>query len=293
MKKHITLLLCLLALLASCSNNESLIPETPEGYARLNFNILNQKLVSMDDDESRASTAASAVEHLEMAVYNSDGQLVTSQKQNKGDKGYGTFEALLPYGSYTLVFLGYDGTHAADLSSPTAITFADGYIPNCFCYGAPITIDETSSGSRDILLRRCVGCFRLVCNDGMPDEMTAMNYRAEGGGTALNALTGLAANTAVRTGSLIIGSNEARDCAVGFSILAFLPSESCSMQFTMTAVGANGTVIRERQFNDVEMRLNYRNEYSGDFFTAVPADWNGKFNLTLAESEWTDVKNTY
>lgn len=292
MKIHISLLFCLLALLASCSNDESSVPATPDGYAHLSFSIMNHQLVSMDDEESRAATAATGLDHLEMAVYDAEGQLVQSQKQAKGDKNYSTFDALLPYGSYTVVFLGFNGSHASDLSTPTAITFEDNYVPNCYCYSTDVTVDASTSGTTQIVMKRCVGCFRLVCNDGLPSNMTAMNYTSEGGGTALNALTGLAASTTTRTGSFSIAPGEDRSKGI-YSVYAFLPSETCTMQFTMTAVSANGSTIRERVFSDVEMRLNYRNEFSGDFFTAEASDWNGKFNLTLAESEWTDVKNTY
>ncbi len=263
-----------------------------DGYVTMNFNITNYEQYSLDDVSSvggtRASGDVSALAHLALGVFDSDGNSFTSVLQNKNESGYGSFTLSLPYGNYTFVFLGYDGSHLVELNSPTNITFADGYVPNCFLKTLTFTIDDTTTSNEQITLSRCVGCFTVRCSKGIPKEMKAMNYTAQGGGTALNALTGYAATTSVRTGSVDFSNVASRLEEQVMNIYSFLPSEQASMQFTLSAVKGDGSAIRTRTFADVPMKINTRVTYSGDFF----AD-NSKFQLGLANNEWNVVDYTY
>ena len=69
-----------------------------------------------------------------MGIYDADTHaLVYSDRKEKGSEDYGSFSAILPYGTYLCVFLGYSDNRRADLSSPTNILFTDNFVPNCFC----------------------------------------------------------------------------------------------------------------------------------------------------------------
>lgn len=154
-----------------------------------------------------------------------------------------------------------------------------------------LTVDEDMKEGQGIVLDRCVGCFRVICSEGIPNSMMAMNYTAEGGGTALNALTGYADATATRKGSINFSSVADRTKAQAVNIYTFLPAEQANMDFTMSAVDGNDVVIRSRTFSNVPMKINTLTSYSGDFF-AEPLS-SQEFSLSLSNAEWEKKEYTY
>lgn len=279
--------------LTSCSNKEDVVESQRDGVKELTFGITNYKQYSLDDvvETTRATGTADVLAHLAFAVFDEQGEVVTQVITNRGDVGYGTFSLSLPYGYYTLVFLGYDGSRALNIESPTHISFADDYVPNCFCEAFNLNVDEETEAIQSITLDRCVGCFTLRCSNGIPATMKAMNYTATGGGTVLNALTGYAATTSTRSASVDFSSTKNPSNPQTMNIYTFLPAEKANMQFVMTAVDAGNTVLRERTFADVPMQLNKRILYEGDFFAADAI--NANFSITLADADWVEEKYNY
>lgn len=121
-----------LALTTSCSNDStSGIEEQQKGNVKISFNITNYMQYNMDE-VTRASSSLSNLAHLALAVFDSEGKLVNENIQTNGEKEYGNFTTTLPYGTYTLVFLGYNKDNEVIFTSPTDISFSDNYVPNCF-----------------------------------------------------------------------------------------------------------------------------------------------------------------
>lgn len=286
-------------LLMSCQHTGDTLEAPTERTATLKFNIVNYEqydmpeLMGEDDGQgvTRATGEVSALAHLAVGVFDEDGKCVKEILQDKGQDGYGNFSITLPYGEYTLVFMGYDGSHAVQLESPTHITFADNYVPNCFVKALPIQVGADTQAMQPVTLSRCVGCFQVNCSNGIPESMVAMNYVAEGGSTALNAMTGLADGTSTRTGTVDFSSVKDRTKTQRVNLYAFLPATQSAMQFTLSAVTADATVLRERTFPDVPMKIKGLVSYTGDFF-AAPASTTG-FSLSLDDTEWDNLDYSY
>lgn len=298
MKNHkLNLLACLLCfLLAACSNQDAPLAEAnAEGVATLSFSVINYRQTSLDDVESgdgtRAAGSVDTLAHLAFAVYDADGKCIVSQLQDKGAADYGSFQASLPYGHYTMVFLGYSGSEAVNLSMPTHISFGDDYVPNCFLRTLTVDVDASSTGAQPVTLSRCVGCFTITCQNGISPDMDAMTFQAQGGGTALNALTGYAAQVATRSGSFSTQNVKNRSDKHKFNIYAFLPAEQAPMDFTLSATSSKGGTLRTRTFPSVPMSINKRIIYEGDFF-AQPSG-SSAFTLQLENADWDEVMQTY
>ena len=286
MKKIFGFVAMLAFILTSCTN-ESVKPM--DGMGTIRFNVLNYEQVSLDE-VTRAS-AATALAHLEMAIYDASSlEIVDSVKTAKGDEGYGSFSATLPFGDYIVVFLGFDGSKVSSLKQIKNIGFTDAYVPNFFYKTLSLTVSPSLTENQEITLSRAVSAFSIKSQGYIPNNLKNITIVANGGGYRFNAQTGLATSTSRRTSTFDV-SNYAGTESVGITVYAFLPSEETTMNFTVTATDTNGEVLAEKEFPNVPMKINQRTIYTGSLF-GDGTETQG-FNLTLENDVWSDINYTY
>lgn len=294
------ILIVVAALTSACKSNETDELSTNKGEKTINFCVANYKQYPMDDvlqgneADSRytRSTAAIPLKHLIMAVFDTEGGKYKEVKQEAECDGYGTFSLTLNNGNYTIMFFGYNGDQEVEISSPTDIHFADGYVPNCFCKAIPLTVNENTQATQAIVLERPIACFTLQClKENLPDNFAYLNSTIEGCGVRLNALTGLATQIETRVYNQDITQSQFVPGPVNFNLYCFLPATEHRCSFTITALDINGNEIKTRTFNDVPMKINQKTIYTGNFFveTDDPADNAGAcFTLTL-DNHWDEI----
>ena len=285
--KHISLLCimgCLL-LITACSSNEE---KTPSGEATLNFYVTNYEMTSLDHVTKAAATT---LQHLDMAIYNSQSEeLISVTQTTQEDNGYGTFSATLPYGSYTIVFLGYDGSRKADVEQLTSICYADNFVPNFFYKTLELTISSATNNAQTIALERAVAAFMIKSNGDIPTNLNKIRISATGGGHHFNAKTGTAVQVEDRSYTYNVSSYAGKE-SISVTYFSFLTATEGTMNFNVTALDEADNVIRSRDFNDVPMKINQRTTYSGSFFSKDESVQG--FSLTLADDEWEENNNTF
>ena len=288
MKHTLSLLLSTaLLLLGSCQSDEPAAPQ-PSGMGCITFDVINYEQYAFDD-VTRASVTS--LDHLDMAVYDAVADtLVNLVQQKKGEDGYGSFSATLPYGKYNVVFLGYQGSRIANMNSPTNICFADDYVPNLFHKCVTLTIEQKENTAKSIALDHVVAAFELKVNDTAPTNLTEMEFNCLGGGHRLNGLTGLAFQTDERTYTFDL-STQAGKSEFSVSLYTFLADNETEMNFTVKALDNEGGVIKMHEFDEVPMKLNRRTRYSGDFF-ADPRGTQG-FSLSINGETWDEADFNY
>ena len=286
MKKALGLFAMLAIMLTGCSNESE---KTLNGTGNIRFDVLNYEQVSLDE-VTRAS-AATALAHLEMAIYDASSlEIVDSVKTVKGSEGYGSFSATLPFGDYIIVFLGFDGSKASSLKQIQNIGFSDAYVPNFFYKTLPLTVSPSSTGSQEITLSRAVSAFSIKTQGYIPNNLKNITIVANGGGYRFNAQTGLATSISQRTSTFDVSSYAGTE-SVGITIYAFLPSNETAMSFNITATDTNDDILAEKVFSNVPMRINQRTIYTGSLF-GDGTETQG-FNLTLENDVWNDINYTY
>lgn len=272
----------------ACSSDGS-EKEPNEGEKTITFEVVNYQQVSLDD--VTRGTDATALAHLDMAIYDASTNALVSKTQTaKNSDGYGQFSATLAYGQYTVVFLGYDGTRTADMSKPTDIVFTDQYVPNMFYKTIQLTVSAASTDAQSIVLTRGVAAFTLRHEGYIPNTLKTMKVVANGGGNHFNALTGFATEVAERWSEFnmtsVVGGT-----TFGLTFYTFLPAETATMSFTAVATDTDGKELQKRTFSNVPMKINQRTTYSGQFFGSG-TNVQG-FNLSLDTDQWDEVNQTY
>lgn len=291
------LIIAIATMLGACKNAEGPEPINKEGEMTINFCVVNYKQYPMDDlarcENSTRATLAEELKHLNLTVFGADGNKFTEILQESGDEGYGTFSLKLPYGTYSLVFFGYNGSKMVEISSATDVHFSDGYVPNCFYKHLTLNVDENTQATHGIVLERPVACFTIECQPAdVPKNIHNLNYVIEGTGASLNATTGFTSKMEVRQGSLDVTQIATR--SVPINIYSFLPDEECEATFTLTATDNNGSELKTRTLKKVPLKINHKTIYTGNFFSNdqdpdPEAESSTSFSISLDNSEWERI----
>lgn len=283
-KQKLTFMLSLLlCMLCACSNNE-ISPEMGEKV--VSFRVTNFFQYEMDAPTRATPVSAKdskIIKHLALGIFNEQtGKMVNELIiQNQGEDGFGSFTVKLHYGQYRLVFLGYGGNEACIMESPEHISFEDGYVPQTFLYTTKITIDAKSELQTNITLHRVVAGFKVVMEDVIPANASTVRFTTTGGGTVLNAVTGLAASKAGRNASVDIPKDYKGTSGKYAAMYLFLSENPETMDITTKVCDADDKVIKERSFTNVPLKMNTLTEYKGQFFD----DQSYGFSIS-ADDEW-------
>lgn len=287
----LSLLLCAaMCLLPACARNS--VEEPSEGSKTLSFRVTNY--IQHEFEEGTRATPASssdALQHLALGIFDaSTNKMVGSmQVQNRGDEGYGSFTATLPYGHYWLVFLGYSGDKACTMESPERVYFADNYVPQTFLCARELKVNSQTAPQSDILLRRAVSGFQLQIEDAIPAEASTFLCKATGGGNVLNAKTGLATSVTGKESTLAIPESAHGQSGKKITLYLFLTSSPEHMDVDVSALDAQKEVLASRKFENVPMKVNTLTIYKGRFFSGQPYG----FGVSVEEDWIETVENTF
>ena len=294
MKLRFFLLVITATILIACNDDDTAV----DGNKAITFLVTNYEQSSLDDVAANApalaaSTSATSLAHLDIAVYDSESHaLITSEQKNAEDEDedYGNFSVTLPYGNYIVVFLGYAGSRQANLSSVESICFADDYVPDLFLKKIDLNISASTTTTKAVTLSRAVAAFRLKSSYDIPADLSKMGVIANGGGHHLNALTGYAKEAEERSYTYDV-SSFAGTTDLAITVYTFLTGNSSTMTFAASALNGSDEEIRSRTFTNVPMKINQKTTYTGSFFT----DGVGISNLSLSldTNEWNDANYSY
>ncbi|MCF0197683.1 MAG: hypothetical protein HUK03_10750, partial [Bacteroidaceae bacterium] len=256
MKKSCFLCCLWLMLLASCSKAMDGM-DTETGVKDITLSVINYQQYGFDEI-TRAG--ADVLDHLSMAIFNATtGEVVgTLTTQNKGEEGYGTFRTTLPYGSYQLVIVGYNGTKLCNTLTPSKVAFEDAAVPMTFYCNKLLTVSDETPTTQPITINRAVTAFVLNIKDAVPANVASFHFVAMSGGCSFNPQTGFTEETAGRVHTLVVPGSIIGEKNVNFTSYLFLPSEEANVTYEVTALDANGDVVRQRTFTDAPLKVNRR-----------------------------------
>lgn len=272
----------------SCSSQDDNVPtQETQNQRELTFEVLNYKQTIIDDEPLTRSASVTALDHLVMIIYSSDGKLVKTVSQNKGSNGYGSFTLDLEYDTYEIAFIGYDGTHEIAINGLDNISFADNYVPNTFLKYLTLVVDANTTSTQSISLARCVGCLNFEFTDQVPSSVNTIQIALTGAGTTFSARTGQAVNTSrVVSGNI---SSWVGKTNQSVNLMVFLPTSPCTITANVSVKNVSDKVLYQHSFTEVPMAWNQKTTYTGQFFThdALSA------SLELESTDWIDKAMTF
>lgn len=267
--------------LMSCVNNLS-TEDPPSQCVHLRVSVYTVEPITR-------SVLSDAIKQLSWLVVGGSGSVVASVDQSSEAASFGTLDAELPYGSYTLYAVGHSQSSACAISRGGIATFSEAKLTDTFCKMRTFTLEKGGKDTLQVHLVRAVAKFAMKCTDAIPSGASTMEFSFQPGGSELNVSTSLAADDPLLTytRSIAIPSANIGKKNALFSFYTFLPSESTTLYVKATCKDAEGSVLYTREFTDVPLSINHQTTYTGEFFRSG-ADLGGSFDVV---SEWGDGQN--
>jgi hypothetical protein len=222
-------------------------------------------------------------------LFDEDGQKVFSsvKTQTKDDDGFGTMAVELADGVYTVVAVAHSSARSATIKSPSVVQFTaqDGEkLTDTFCHVSTVEVSGESH-SFTLPMHRAVAMVQLhLTDDVLPEDVWYIKADYSGGSANVNPTT-LEGITKSKQSERRI-KNDLR--LHQFFTFPYM-SETGTLKMTISATTSDGTVLRQRTFDEVSVTRNRITTYEGklfgdgewtatmtDFSFVVNADWDGE-----------------
>ena len=234
-------------------------------------------------------TSVTAFKKLNVMLFDAQGNRVFDKvrTQLSTDEDFCTLSLQLTAGTYWVVAVGHSSTISATIKSPEAVQFtaSEGEkLTDTFCHCSQITVSG-SSANFTLPMYRAGAMIQFVLTDSqVPDNFAYFLMEYTGGSANFNPSTLQGITKSTQSEKRIRNSLNTHQ-AYTFPYLA----TSCLLKITVSALDAEGTVIRKRTFDDVPVTRNRITTYTGHFFEegdgeftqsdfgfVVHADWEGE-----------------
>lgn len=267
----------------SCSERIHVIPTT-DGVP-VTFRVGTLEQVPFGNAIQTRAVSGDVCKAISFAIYTFDGESYTrvqSVNQSVDDQSFGSVTFNLEEGTYKVLVIAHNGDMSPSTTNPAKIEFNKNKtvtkMTDTFLYWSDITVDGSTSAF-SLNLTRAVAMFQLnLTDESIPDNVTQLKFYYQGGSSTLDATTGY--------GCVASKQTEIIDVAPGvrtFEVYTFIRSNSDCLDMTVSALNAEGTVLKEMKFNDVPITRNYKTRYTGEMFGKQVVEGTISFNL---DSEW-------
>ena len=253
----------------SCTNEYT-------SYTDVVENEKEKVMISFAPDDVGTMTRASVpvgnvVNRLDVWLYEGDAtaavgqtEVVAESHQVKDDDGFGTLSVTLDKNSkYTLYAVGHKESASASINGGV-VPFPDTKKLQTLYYTTTFTPSETTTLS--CVMKRAVGAFRVVFNDEVPEDVKKLSISTTQTPTQwsfpqLAGITPLDSYTVEWT-----KWSKDKDGILYFTVYVLGSDTETQHDFTVTAYGEDGSVLKTRMFTKVPIRNNYMITYRGSFF---------------------------
>ena len=228
---------------------------------------------------------------LNLMLFNEDGVRVFDkvQTQTVSDSNFGSFEFSLQEGKYTVVAVGHSSAISATIKSPEAVQFTASNgekLTDTFCYCGDIDVGEKGQ-THSLVMNRVAAMFRLWLTDTAPSTVAKMKFDYTGGSANFNPSTSQGITKSTQSETRAFNPNGIYEVYT-FPYL----STSGTLKMTVTALSADGTTIRQREFTNVPVAINTITTYTGPFFQDGDGEiTQSSFGFTV-NGDWASEQTT-
>ena len=220
---------------------------------------------------------------INLQLFNETGEKVfnTVKTQTKDEQSFGSFTFALAPGKYTVVCVGHSSIKSATIKSATMVQFtaSDGEkLTDTFSHCSEIEVDE--DGGYELRMNRVAAMFVIKpTDDEVPETFSKLRIDYTGGSANFNPTTG--------QGTTKSSQSELRNPASEYQCYTFpYMANEGKLQVTLTALNADGAIIRSRSIADVPVTRNRITTYEGPIFEEGDGEiYQTEFGLTV-NGEW-------
>lgn len=250
----------------SCNN-----PHGEMGVADDETTTYELKLqMGMPHSQRKASRAlvpaARLCTHIDMGLYNRQGQLVQAHHQQAGEKGFGQLSLRLKKGDYSLRVVGHSGREAVDLDQLNRVAF-HGTMTDSYLYADEISLQRNAVVQ--VCLERCVACVQFVVKDKVPASVAQFRFTYSGGAASYDLMKHGGERSATLVALFDVADSARRDSSM-YAFYAIPLKRQRSLDVLVEALGRDGKVVKKLHLAAVAIHPNVITRFSGYFFADEP-----------------------
>lgn len=281
MLKKLLFLLAALVALAGCgkTTNQNQLTMVP---VRVNVQDFSVTVESLAGTKTTAINSYNGIKAVTLAFYNSNNAEVYKSTQTRGENGFSNFSLYLPYGSFTMVVIGYawyDGDEFT-LTSPTLASFTTDS-RETFVATQAVNVTDPTPLELSTTLSRIVAKLQVNSADTRPEGVARIRMGFNAGSKSFNPTTGLATSNTTFTNS--VGISAAVGTSTNSSCYFFLLTDEQTIDVTIDALDSEGEVVYHRVVSDVPFKRNRCTKLTGNVYSVSASA--GSF---LVDSDWLD-----
>ena len=201
---------------------------------------------------------------LNVQVFDATGAKVFDKvkTQTSADADFGSLSVQLSEGTYWVVAVGHSSTISATIKSMQMVQFtaSDGQkLTDTFCCCQQIVVTDEPE-HYDMTMHRVSAMFRVVLTDDeVPDNVARWQFSYTGGSANFNPTTS--------EGTTKSTQSEVRPAGGDMAVYTFpYMATTGVLKMTLSALSADGSVIRQREWAEVPVTRNRITTYRGHFF---------------------------
>ena len=276
MKKIMIMMAALL--LTACENP---VIDEPQGNVTLTFSVTNS-------DVTRGTvTVGDYFTKLNVMLFDADGQKVFDKVRTQlaTDDDFGTLNAALQEGTYTVVAVGHSSLVSATIKSPQMVQFTakDGQkLTDTFCYCGDVTIGDTPEQFQLKMHRVCAMVEVVATDETVPDGFARVVIGYTGGSANFNPTT--------FEGTTKSTQSEARTKADRYQVFTFpYMATTGTLKMTLSMQTADGTVLAVKTIDEVPVTRNRITRYTGHLFDDTPGEITETGFGFMVETDWDGI----
>ena len=186
--------------------------------------------------------------------------------QTADDDDFGTPTISLATGSHHLYFIASRGVSPTLDTSAKTITFAT--VRDTFYKDLALSVNASSSGSRNVTLDRCVTKLRIVISDAIPEGAATIRMTPSTWYYSINYLTGEPTTaTPSQAISITIPPAFIGQTNLEASIFGFSVAEQWTTDIAIACKASDESTLGQATISSAPMRRNRVTEYSGKLFS--------------------------
>ena len=243
--------------------------------------------LSLEDIPQTKATAIgdnSGIKSIILAFYDGNNTEAYKATQLREDPTtyttFGEFSCSLPYGTYTMVVLGYGYTpdDVITLTSPTLAQFSKGRVMDTFAATQSVTVSDSEALDLTATLNRIVARLKVISTDNRAANADSVRVTFSGGAKVFNPSTGLSTSNTGFTNTVGIGSAVGE--RTGSLSYLFLNSDEQTLNVTIETLNSAGNVLFSKTVNNVPFQRNRQTKLSGAMYSSASSAGSFQLNDT-------------
>ena len=249
---------------------------------------------AIPDSKATAVGSTSAVKAITLAFYTPAGAEQYKHTQVKNDastylSSFGDFTFSLPFGSYTMVVLGYAPLDSSplSLSSSTVAEYTGAHALETLVATKAVVIEDSSPLILSATLSRINAMLQVITTDGKSANANNVQMTLSGGSKSFNPTSGLATDNGGFVNT--VGISAAVGSPSTSNSVLFLTSDEQTMNVTIDVLNADGESISQKVVTGVPFKRNCITKLTGSLYSVsgsagsflVDTDWGEPIEMTF------------